>query len=547
MTALRFLHENNITSETCNHYVAAGWYKTGRVCNASSYCYTCEPDTGCNPLSDYTAYHVTEYGEIPGGANAVDQMKAEIFARGPIMCAIGVTEALENYRGGVFVDTTNTTEAMHAIAVDGWWRNETSGEEAWIIRNSWGSWWGEDRGFARFKLGVNTLGIESNGCSWGVVGNYTQKFPNPTGQPANVEAVPTSGNLRAHSQKLSQKHKHPRGFDGWAHKDADRSADRYALKLTKPTADGLPPSKYVTPSRPCAVVSSAPSAHPDASTRAAAKVAVTDAASLPAVWDWRAIINGSDNNVVNYLTATRNQHMPVYCGSCWAQGTTSAMSDRIAILNNNPSGTQPNLSPQMIINCRAGGTCQGGDPDQVYQWAYSHGIVDDTCQWYVAENGDGTCSPLDICETCSPTNSSFSPGNCSAVPEYPLWKAQHYGLVSGLDNIKTEVYNNGPIATLMMVTDKFESYAGGIYSESVTGPIEPNHVVSIVGWGTTPSNDDYIIVRNSWGTPWGEDGFVYFTADANLNLGILDNGYWADPNPQPTWVTAESNPFLAQL
>jgi cathepsin X len=83
--------------------------------------------------------------------------------------------------------------------------------------------------------------------------------------------------------------------------------------------------------------------------------------ALPANFFW-GNINGA-----NYLSFTRNQHIPVYCGSCWAHGPTSSLADRINIMRNN-SWPQMALSPQVIINCQAGGSCNGGNPIGVYEF-----------------------------------------------------------------------------------------------------------------------------------------------------------------------------------
>lgn len=69
------------------------------------------------------------------------------------------------------------------------------------------------------------------------------------------------------------------------------------------------------------------------------------------------------------------------CGSCWAMGPTSALSDRLSILRNN-TFPQINLAPQVIINCRGGGSCGGGNPGGVYEYIHRNGIPDETCQNY---------------------------------------------------------------------------------------------------------------------------------------------------------------------
>ena len=79
---------------------------------------------------------------------------------------------------------------------------------------------------------------------------------------------------------------------------------------------------------------------------------------LPQEWDWRNV------DGVNYLSWTINQHIPKYCGSCWAQGTLSALADRFIVADRVKYANLA-LSPQVVLNCRAGGSCEGGAPEQV--------------------------------------------------------------------------------------------------------------------------------------------------------------------------------------
>mmetsp|Transcript_21679 Transcript_21679/g.18674 ORF Transcript_21679/g.18674 Transcript_21679/m.18674 type:complete len:121 (-) Transcript_21679:255-617(-) len=120
-----------------------------------------------------------------------------------------------------------------------------------------------------------------------------------------------------------------------------------------------------------------------------------------------------------------------------------------------------------MVNCNAGGDCNGGDPYGVYEYAFNHGIPEDSCYNYVAKNpAVENCSPIEICMDCSPPP---PPANqtetCVAVDKFKTWKVSEFGGVWGADAMKKALYNDGPIACGMDVTEKFVAYSGGIYSE----------------------------------------------------------------------------------
>ena len=100
------------------------------------------------------------------------------------------------------------------------------------------------------------------------------------------------------------------------------------------------------------------------------------AAELPANFDYRPL---------GLLSSDLNQHIPVYCGSCWAHSAMSSIADRIRIATN---GTARDVIPsiQALINCGNAGTCNGGDSNAANAWVYKNGIPDVTCQQYQAKN-----------------------------------------------------------------------------------------------------------------------------------------------------------------
>jgi cathepsin X len=99
---------------------------------------------------------------------------AEIYARGPVKASIHAQGILD-YKGGIISNTSgdyvwNTTH-NHGVSLVGWGYDEATDTQHWIIRNSWGQYWGE-LGFFRLQLGLNLLGIESN-IAWATVKSFT--------------------------------------------------------------------------------------------------------------------------------------------------------------------------------------------------------------------------------------------------------------------------------------------------------------------------------------------------------------------------------------
>merc|ERR1711939_310903 len=236
---------------------------------------------------------------------------------------------------------------------------------------------------------------------------------------------------------------------------------------------------------------------------------------LPESFDWRDVGGKS------YVSVARNQHIPQYCGACWAFGSLSALNDRIKIMRKN-QWPDIVLSPQHIINCGSGGTCKGGNHFLAYKWMIKgDGVVDETCAPYEAKNHQ--CSAERVCKDCKHS------GGCFPVKNPKKYKVAEFGAVVGEKNIMAEIKARGPVACGVAVTKDFmKNYKGGIY-EDTTGEKRIRHVISLLGWGKAQDGTKYWIGRNSWGSYWGENGFFKIKKGTN-NLMIESECGWAVPH-----------------
>ena len=231
-----------------------------------------------------------------------------------------------------------------------------------------------------------------------------------------------------------------------------------------------------------------------------------EAAELPSDFSW------CNKDGKSYCTMSRNQHIPQYCGSCWAHGAISALGDRIKIARN-AQGVDINLAVQHLLNCGGVGTCKGGSVDGPYQWLMDiskkgTGISYETANPYVACTSDSdegfckyvdtSCKALNVARTCG----SFSQegGPCTGLGEFPNATISDYGSISGADAMMKEIFHRGPISC-GVDANPLLNYESGIIKTKGEGV---DHVVSVVGWGTDPKDGMFWIVRNSWGEYWGE-------------------------------------------
>ncbi|KAK9808537.1 hypothetical protein WJX73_006068 [Symbiochloris irregularis] len=480
-----YLAAKGLPDETCQNYEA-----TDGQCLPFGTCENCFPSDGpelqgkrpskCQAVLNYSRYGVSEYGLLMSGpatdkngiqVSKVQMLKAEIFKRGPIACGMHVTEAFAAYTGGIYSEDFPIIMPNHEISVVGYGIED--GTEYWIGRNSWGTAWGED-GFFRMAMHGDNLGIEDF-CSWGI----------PTIHQANKT-------LEAGSSPYHSK--------GSYTVDSRVKAGTYQRADTPGVVRHTAPIPTAQPSPP--------------------PVVLQGIHSLPASYDIR------DLHGVNYATMDRNQHIPQYCGSCWAHATTTALADRLNLLSGGRHFPEIDFSVQVLVDCVPMAPdgehgCEGNDPTLAYAHMVKHGLVHETCSNYQAL--DKECSAMNLCKSCSWEG-------CWPLANFTTYHVEAHGRVQGEEAMMAEIAARGPIAAGICVTEEFEAYSGGIFRDETNCTTEM-HDVELAGWGEE-AGIKYWIIRNSWGTYWGENGWARVVRGQG-SLGMELRGDWAVPLMPP--------------
>ncbi|KAJ8984257.1 hypothetical protein NQ317_007489 [Molorchus minor] len=207
-------------------------------------------------------------------------------------------------------------------------------------------------------------------------------------------------------------------------------------------------------------------------------------AVIPESFDWRqqgAVVPVKDQG---------------YCGSCWAFSSTGALEAQYFF----KTGRLVSISEQNLVDCdQRNAGCDGGDMTYAYEYVHENDGID-TETSYPYEGEDGRCRyQVD--------------GNVTSTNGYV------YIAEGNEEHLKEAIATKGPIAVAMDASfDSFSYYAGGIYYESSCSTYDLDHAVLAVGYGSE-NGEDYWIIKNSWGTSWGEDGYFRILRGDN-NCGI---------------------------
>ena len=179
------------------------------------------------------------------------------------------------------------------------------------------------------------------------------------------------------------------------------------------------------------------------------------------------------------------------CGSCWAFSTVANL-EGLYYAN---KGVMKTFSEQMLVDCDTSDSgCNGGLMQYAFTWLKKNGIMLDSDYPYTGTKG--TCKS-DKTKYVDMTVTGYKKLGSS----WSTWSAVDE------DEVKEFLYETGPLA-IALNADPLQTYTSGILDLTSTKCPSSgiNHAVTLVGYGTENSVA-YWIVKNSWGTAWGEKGY----------------------------------------
>jgi len=194
------------------------------------------------------------------------------------------------------------------------------------------------------------------------------------------------------------------------------------------------------------------------------------AGEAPASFDWRS------KNAVN---GVKDQGQ---CGSCWAFSAIGNIEGQFAI----KKGKLERFSEQQLVDCdtEEDQGCNGGLMDNAFKYLESQGVELEADYKYTGRDG-----------------------KCKYNKSKEVIKVKSFqDIEQNEDTIKAALFEHGPLSVAVDAS-AFQFYSGGILSAADCDFQQLNHGVTLIGYGVE-DGQDFWLVKNSWGTGWGEEGFI---------------------------------------
>ncbi|XP_042345511.1 cathepsin K [Plectropomus leopardus] len=197
------------------------------------------------------------------------------------------------------------------------------------------------------------------------------------------------------------------------------------------------------------------------------------------------------------VTSVKNQGA---CGSCWAFSSAGALEGQLA----KTTGQLVDLSPQNLVDCvTENDGCGGGYMTNAFKYVQENGGIDSEEAYpYVGE--DQPCR----------YNSSGMAAQCKGYREIP--EGNEHALAVAL-------FKYGPVSVGIDATlSSFQFYTKGVYYDRNCNSEDINHAVLAVGFGVNTKGKKFWIVKNSWGTEWGNQGYIMMARNRGNLCGIAN-------------------------
>jgi len=212
---------------------------------------------------------------------------------------------------------------------------------------------------------------------------------------------------------------------------------------------------------------------------------------IPSKVDWRT---------KGYVTPVKNQGQ---CGSCWAFSTVASLEGQYYRKNHK----LVSFSEQQLVDCAGSfgnNGCNGGLMDNAFQYikTLKNGLDTEASYPYTAR--DGRCK------------ASQGKGANPAARVTGFTDIQQ-GNENDLANALASV---GPVSIAIDAAHQsFQFYNAGVYVEPACSSNQLDHGVTAVGYGTE-NGQDFFLVKNSWGTGWGDAGYIKMARNKDNQCGV---------------------------